>query len=194
MSGACKATAKVVPDGAVPLPVPGHDSEPAGPDVADAYTKYQQSLVGYFRRKLPVDEDPEDMAQQAFTRLMEYGGKSEIEKPRGLLFRIARGLVTDRLRWRRAHAVAEHEPVDERHLVSVSPLQDDVLAGRQDLLSFRQKLEDLPPRCKEVFVLHRVFNMSQKQVSQHLGISISAVEKHVANAVCKLQDSMKDMS
>ncbi|MEJ2416013.1 MAG: hypothetical protein P8Y45_03570 [Exilibacterium sp.] len=68
--------------------------------------------------------------------LMEYGGKSELEKPRGLLFRIARVLVTDRLRWRRAHAVAEHEPVDERHLVSVLPLQDDVLAGRQDLLSF----------------------------------------------------------
>lgn len=156
-------------------------------EIEDIYGKYRKPLVGFFRHKLPHDEDPEDMAQQAFARLIEYREKSAIEKPRGLLFRIASGLVTDRIRWRRSHEVRQHDVADEARLVSVQPLQDQVIEGRQALSHFQDQLDALPPRCREVFVLHRVFKLSQKEVAEKMGISISAVEKHVARALTQLR-------
>jgi RNA polymerase sigma factor (sigma-70 family) len=47
----------------------------------------------------------------------------------------------------------------------------------------------LPPRCREVFWNNRVDGLSYAQVAAHLGISVSAVEKHMARA-CLLIDAM----
>jgi RNA polymerase sigma factor (sigma-70 family) len=40
----------------------------------------------------------------------------------------------------------------------------------------------LPERCREVFLLHRVENLSYSQIATRCGISVSAVEKNIARA------------
>lgn len=44
-------------------------------------------------------------------------------------------------------------------------------------------LENLPPRCREVFVLSRVSNLTYKQISDSLGISIKTVENQMGKAL-----------
>ena len=46
-------------------------------------------------------------------------------------------------------------------------------------------IESLPPRCREVFVLHKVHELPQAEVALTLGISRKAVEKHVRLAACR---------
>ncbi|MOA32800.1 RNA polymerase sigma factor [compost metagenome] len=37
----------------------------------------------------------------------------------------------------------------------------------------------LSPRCQQVFVMHKIHELPQKEVAVQLGISLKAVEKHL---------------
>ena len=47
----------------------------------------------------------------------------------------------------------------------------------------KKALENLPPKCREVFVLSRVSNLTYKQISDSLGISIKTVENQMGKAL-----------
>jgi RNA polymerase sigma-70 factor (ECF subfamily) len=47
----------------------------------------------------------------------------------------------------------------------------------------KNALENLPPKCREVFVLSRVSNLTYKQISDSLGISIKTVENQMGKAL-----------
>jgi RNA polymerase sigma-70 factor (ECF subfamily) len=44
----------------------------------------------------------------------------------------------------------------------------------------------LPPRTREVFLMHRVEELGYKAIAARLGISVRTVEWHVAEAVARL--------
>jgi RNA polymerase sigma-70 factor (ECF subfamily) len=54
-----------------------------------------------------------------------------------------------------------------------------LLQARQQLHRLAHAIEALPPRCRDVFVLHKVHQMTQTEVAAHLGISLKTVEKHL---------------
>ena len=57
------------------------------------------------------------------------------------------------------------------------------------------ELEDimaLPERTRDVFLLHRFEEMTYSDISQHFGISLSAVEKHMIKALRLLSRAATD--
>ena len=52
-------------------------------------------------------------------------------------------------------------------------------------------LDHLPPKCREVFVLSRVSDMTYKQISDSLGISIKTVENQMGKALKILRAYIK---
>lgn len=55
----------------------------------------------------------------------------------------------------------------------------------------KNALENLPPKCREVFVLSRVSNLTYKQISDSLGISIKTVENQMGKALKILRAHIK---
>lgn len=55
-------------------------------------------------------------------------------------------------------------------------------------------LNELPERTRRVFVLVRFEEMSYKLVAQRLGVSVSAVEKHVMKALRHLNARLRDQN
>ena len=110
--------------------------------------------------------------------------------PAGFLVRTAANLAVDRHRKRTRIA---REPVDvlEGRLEDDLPLQDEVLAARERLGRVQAGLERLPPRTRQVFVMHKVEGMKLREIAAALGITQSAVEKHVAKAVLFLTEWTK---
>ena len=66
-------------------------------------------------------------------------------------------------------------------LQTEGPLQQIEQQQRLHLLA--NALEDLPPKRKQAFVLHKFDGLSQAAVAERMGISLSMVEKHIASAM-----------
>ncbi len=165
-----------------------------GREIEALYTIFRKPLIRFFRLKLPPDDDPEDNVQAVFRRLVEIKDRNHIDFSRWFIFKIANNIVADRFRWRARHKVDRIDQIVNQNLVEQSPLQDQVFEGKERLSEFQSKLEQLSPRSRQVFLLHRVYGFSHKEISAHMEISVSTVEKHMIKAAQKVNQIMKDMS
>lgn len=62
----------------------------------------------------------------------------------------------------------------------------------QQLAQIQKIIQSLPPRTQEIFRLHREEGLAQTEVAQRLNISLSTVEKHLANALAMLIHKWRD--
>lgn len=149
--------------------------------------KYWVDLLARIRRRTRDDQDAEDLLHSAWLRLFAYRAEHEVHQPSGFLVRAAANLAVDKHRQGKRLA---REPIDafEAGLGDDSPLQDEVLASRERLRRVQAGLERLPPRTRQVFVMHKVEGMKLREIAATLGITQSAVEKHVAKAVLFLTE------
>ncbi len=136
--------------------------------------------------------DPEDLLQAAFVRLAEYRGRAEVKNPRAFLVKIAVNLAHDERRSASARQPRQPADVESFTLVDDQPLQDEVIAAKHRLALVREALAGLSPRTREIFLMHRVEQLKYREIACRFGITVSAVEKHVAKAVLLLAQHMQD--
>ena len=53
-------------------------------------------------------------------------------------------------------------------------------------------ISQLPPKCREVFLLSRMGNLSYKEIAKTLGISVKTVDNQIGKALKFLRDVLKD--
>lgn len=149
--------------------------------------KFWAGVLAGIRRRTRSDQDAEDLLHSAWLRLFAYRAEHDVREPAGFLVQAAANLAVDRHRHDRRTA---KEPLDayEAGFADDSPLQDEVLAARERLRRVQAGLERLPPRTREIFVMHKVEGMKLREIAASLGITQSAVEKQVAKAVLFLTE------
>ena len=154
--------------------------------IAQLYREHFLAVRHYLTRRLGCSEIGYDAAQDVFLRLLLSPGKLAHPNPRGFLLRVARNLAIDR---QRAQA---REPQPET-LDGLENELDDPIADPARIADARQRLRqlagciaELPPRCREVFVLQRFEGASQQEIAARLGISVKMVEAHLARAMLQL--------
>lgn len=135
-------------------------------------------------------EEAEDLIQDAFLKMQEYcerGG--QVRQPEGFLVRTVLRLAANARRDAHRNLYYE-EPVENLTLiVDTTPTPDEVLAGDQCLERMRDALDAVSRRTRDVFFMQRLDGLSYAQIAQRLGVSISAVEKHIATALAILADA-----
>jgi RNA polymerase sigma factor (sigma-70 family) len=157
---------------------------------------YRKPLMTYFQRQTGDHAEAEDLTQEVLLRLVRVNGDEAIEAPDEFVFTIASNLLRDRARKRVTRQADRHvslHPAPDENATS-APLQlaaedlpaDRVLMGKERLRRVLDALADLPERTREIFVLYRLERLRQAQIAERLGISVSAVEKHVVRAVAHL--------
>ncbi|WP_347304668.1 sigma-70 family RNA polymerase sigma factor (plasmid) [Croceibacterium sp. TMG7-5b_MA50] len=114
------------------------------------------------------------------------GGRAAIVDPAAYLARAATNRARDVSR--RERRTGEGLPLDvvEGTLAHGDPLQDEALIARHRLERLRKGIEHLSPRTRQIFLLHRLEGRKYREIAHDLGISQSAVEKHIAKAMEQL--------
>lgn len=136
------------------------------------------------RRITRITRDPidaEDVVQSALVRMLEYRRANGVKNPEAFVARAAVNLAIDE---RRQRARRPEEGLDyiTEALADGHPLQDEVLRTRERLARLKLGMSRLSPRTREVFLLHRLEGLKYREIAELLGITVSAVEKHVAKA------------
>ena len=156
--------------------------------VIQLYENRYRSLYNFFLKKLGSREDAADGAQEVFMRLIRHNGTAGLDSPDAYIWQAAQNLVREIKRRRAVRArciTPEAEDSDER-LSQVSGPEDavEIQQTRDNAL---RVLNELPARCREVFIMHRFKGLSHKEIAKQLDISPKTVENHMVNALLFLR-------
>ena len=128
-------------------------------------------------------DDIEDIVQETFVKSFEAELKQEIKYERTYMLKTARNLALN-------HVARASEKFNDSledlagpppHLMSRN-LEKQV-ESKERFLNFCRATDTLSVEVKRVFLLKKVYGLSQKEIAEYLGLSQSTVEKHVAKGL-----------
>lgn len=142
-------------------------------------------LRRYFGRRLRGSDDAGDLVQEAFLRFADATRERLPARPAAYLQRIATNLLIDRAR--RPQMLLDGD-ID----IASAPGQEDGLLVDGVMRVYRDALDALPERTRTVFLLYRVDGLVYREIGERMGISIPAVQKHMARALEHLALALAD--
>lgn len=154
--------------------------------LAEAFRRRKAGLEDVARRV--GAQDMEDVYQDAFVRIVERSQSEDIGKLDNLLRHVVRCFAIDRFRRKAKRQTYTSDAAGVDTVDAVADPERHVM-GSQRLTRVMAAIEAMPPKRKEVFLLHRVEEQTYAQISRRLGISIKTVEKHMALAIRQLSDT-----
>jgi RNA polymerase sigma factor (sigma-70 family) len=170
---------------------------PLPPDSArwfvDAVQVHAAPLKAWLRLRFPSIADPENIVQEALTRVWRAHGNCRPDSSKALLFTTAHNLAIDELR---RQNIASFEPLtesEETFVYEEAPTPADSTALNQELELLTQAIQSLPERCRQVLTLRKIYGLSQKEISAQLGIAEHTVEVQVANGMRRCADFLSRM-
>jgi RNA polymerase sigma factor (sigma-70 family) len=139
--------------------------------------------------KIVPPDKVEDIVQEAYVRLRQVSDLDLIRHPGAYLFQTVKNLALDHVKSASQRLSIGFE-ADELN----DPFKDSTYreaVSHEEFGQFCDAVRHLPLQCRRVFVLKKVYNYSQKEISAELGISVSAVEKHIVLGIRRCSDYLQ---
>jgi RNA polymerase sigma-70 factor (ECF subfamily) len=149
----------------------------------DEVRPYDAQLKAYLRGAFPSVQDVDDVVQESYLRLWHVRAAGPIRSARAFLFTVARRLAIDGVR----RGIAS--PIDAVEDISRLPVADEKAdvareaEHRERLAILGDAISRLPERCRAVFLLHKIQNLSRRETAERLGLAEKTVEVQTARAM-----------
>lgn len=146
-------------------------------DWADVYRTSYEDLVRYLYRKVWDEERAQDLAQEAFVRVLD----NQPDNARAWLFAVAANLARDEVRTvvrRRKHLTLIKAESSE---AAADPDPVDVMDREQKLSAAKQALEELSDRDREVLLLWDA-GLSYVEIAERTGLAVGAIGTTLSRA------------
>ncbi|MGH8209877.1 MAG: RNA polymerase sigma factor [Steroidobacteraceae bacterium] len=154
----------------------------AGGAAADSLESYLPGLRRYFSKRVPAGEI-DDLVQEVLVRMLAHGAGPPIGYLDRYLFTVAASVLSDRARRQAVRHESAHETLEESHYPTEELTPERVLLDREALKMIVRAIAELPASTRDIFVLHRFEEKSCASIAAQVGISVSAVEKHIMKAL-----------
>jgi RNA polymerase sigma-70 factor (sigma-E family) len=160
-----------------------------GSPVLDASDDAATGVAGLFRARYPEmvrladllgADDPEDIAQEAFARLIRKHGS--LRDP-GAALAYVRATVCNLTRNRHRHLRVVRLRTPAAHDEGSS---EQAAILREDHREVLTALADLPPRRREAIVLRYWLDLSEREIAAAMGVSAGTVKSHVSRGLAAL--------
>ena len=175
------------------VPPPQHDSmsdQPQRPGgFAELYRATLLPLRRFLARMLTDHSEAQDVAHDAYLRILPQLDNNSARNPEALLYVTARRLALNRLKRR------HRSPIDAAASPEIEPADPESDTARQAIVRQELKLlehaiADLPAGCRSVLRLRHDEQLSHREIADRLGIAVSTVEKQHARALRLLRASL----
>ncbi|MEM9376634.1 MAG: sigma-70 family RNA polymerase sigma factor [Pseudomonadota bacterium] len=172
-------------------------AKPAGDhdDITALYRNHSGELIASLRKAFgPGPPDPEDVAQQAFQKLIERQDRTDIRDLKAFLWRTARNTF---LKAVGKDGVRSRHDFEVEHLFFPARGDDStperVLEVKEELQAINEVLRQMPEKRRHAFLLHKVEGLSVAAVARRLGISRTPAQKHITRAAHQIETHLTEM-
>ncbi len=156
------------------------------------YASHYHSVYSFFLKRLRSAQDANDASQETFFRVMRNDKTPDMTSSAGYLWCTARNLFREILRYntiREDQIIRQQQDLDQHP--SSAPNPEQALVEQQNRDRLFQLVESLPPRCRQVFIMHRFQGLSYQEIAERLGISKKTVTNHMVNALTFLRKNRR---
>lgn len=146
---------------------------------------FHAQLFTFIRRRVRDDALADDLLQQVFLRIhTRIETLRDETKLNAWIYQIARNVIADHYR-----AKSEAAPLDQE-----IPEPEQARDNLADQLapSIRNFVAALPPAYRDAFLLTEVEGMSQVELAQQLGLSVSGAKSRVQRARAQVKQMLLD--
>lgn len=156
--------------------------------------RYSTCLLNYIHRLSGNKTDAEDLLQDVFVRVFNHLGTYDSKRPfRPWVYKVTTNLCYDFLKKRKSdlsldQALSAGDDPGDASLMDLIPDEQydpEKLAMRREFrAALEERIETLPHKQKEVFVLFHFEHFAYKEIADTLAVPIGTVKSRLHNA-CK---------
>ena len=149
------------------------------------WQRFSDGLKLFILKRVKDEHDAEDILQDVFAKI--HGNLPSLkgqEKVGAWVYQIARNTIIDY--YRRRYRTVDISEIPE----IISEEAPDEETGDEVVLCLKPMIDDLPERYRQAITLTEYDGLSQMELSEQLGISISGAKSRVQRARSRLKDSL----
>ncbi len=157
------------------------------------YLENYREIVDFLSLRTGCRHAAQDCAQDCWFKLCKARPAEPVDNSRSYVFRVAANIAVD---WHRSNGRELRLQADyaaSGDPTATSPDTLETVQQRRNLERLEAIIRALPPRTVEVFVLNRLEGLTYTETAKRLGISASAVEKHIARVLLQCLPILEEM-
>lgn len=145
--------------------------------------QHSKEIKTFLHRRVGCPDTADDLLQELFIRLVNAQPAREVTQPRAFMYRVASNLATDHLRSLERQHTRTADATLLASLPDSAPSPDEQMLTQEQVERLKQAVAELPPRRRQVFILCKFEQLTYLETAKRLGISESAVIKHMVKAL-----------
>lgn len=149
------------------------------------FDTYYESIRNFAYYKTGDMKLAEDIVQEVFLKLWNNRNDIKQDTVKSLLYVMAYNSIKSHFR----HQKTVFNFANASTAEEVEPEQADANIRREEMKKkLQQVLADMPERCREVFLLNRLENLTYQEIAERLGLSVKGIEKRMHEALLFIRE------
>jgi RNA polymerase sigma factor (sigma-70 family) len=169
---------------------PPQENEPPWRDVdlGEWACRYGAALARFLSRRVDSKAEVADIIQDVYLKIVQRQKSSQITHPEDYIFRVALNALSDRRRRNQTQNAIRGALMDQVIDARAAFSPERILLGREAVAALEIAIRALPERTRYIFVLRTIEDLSAKEISNRIGISVRAVDKHYALGLARVAE------
>lgn len=144
------------------------------------FEQYYNPLCNYAYSFLKDSDSSEDIVQEVFIKIWE--NRKDLIASNSIRFYLYTAVRNNCFTYLEKNKRTKIIPITDQDVSEdSSPLDGESGTDYNALL--KQAIDQLPPKCREVFLLNRISKQSYQEVADQLNISVKTVENQIGKAL-----------
>jgi len=164
------------------------------------YVLWYSRMKKFAREYVISEDDAEDIVQDIFTELYEkYEFLDQRVNMTAYVFTAVKNRCIDNLRHKIISQESANRIQEEYNLTlrmkfdSLEILDDDIFKDHNLENKIEKALNNLPEKCRIIFIKHKLEGMKLKEIAEELQLSPKTIENQMTIAYKKLKEELKEI-
>lgn len=161
--------------------------------IANEFMNYRGVISSLLRKMTRAPQpDIEDILQETYVRTYQSALKREIRFPKAFMVKTAMRLARDQQKHldkyensKDVYDISETELFSSAVGVNVDNSVESEHIKKEEFKVVCNAINELPSSCRKVFILKKIYGLSQKEIAAYTGLSESTIEKHVSKGILR---------